>query len=121
MCRLIMVFSRVFRRKNPVIKIGLSGRRARSWLTFWLTFLQIRFSSKVFNLRASNFTPDFFRVCFHVMPCSFQLVPMFLVKNAILEIGIICIFFAQIFVYIQKKIQNYSRYLDEPLYGCSSR
>ena len=56
------VFSRVFRRKNPDIIKGLSGRAARSWLTFWLPFLQIAFSRKVFNLRASNSTHGFFRV-----------------------------------------------------------
>ena len=38
------------------------GRAVRSWLTFRLTFLQIRFSHKVFNLRSSNFTHGFFRV-----------------------------------------------------------
>ena len=35
------------------------GRAALSWLTFWLIFLQIRFSRKVFNLRASNFIHGF--------------------------------------------------------------
>ena len=38
------------------------GRAAHSWLMFWLTFLQIRFSGKVFNLRASNLRHGFFRV-----------------------------------------------------------
>ena len=84
---LTTVFSRVFQRINTVIKIGLSGRAARSWLTFWLTFLQIQFSRKVFNLRASNFTWFLQGLCFHVMPCSFQLVPNFL------EIGIFFIYF----------------------------
>ena len=39
------------------------GRRAaHSWLTFCLTFLQIQFSYKVFNLRSSTFTHGILKV-----------------------------------------------------------
>ena len=61
-------FSWVFRRKHLVIEIGLSGRvpGGRAGGTYlvniWLTFWQIQFSHKAFNLRASNFTHGFFRV-----------------------------------------------------------
>ena len=94
-------FSRVFRRKSPVIKIGLSGRTARSWLTFWLTFLQIEFFRKVFNLCASNFTHGFFRVsAFMWCHVLFSWFPIFGWKMHFLEIGIFYIFFSQISVYI---------------------
>ena len=94
--------------------MAAGGRAAPSRFTFWLTVLQIRFSRKVVNLRASNFTHAFFRVSAFVMPCSLQLVSNFWVINAFLEIGIFFFFFSQISVYLPK-LQKYSRYLDEPL------
>ena len=39
-------------------------------------------------------------LCFHVMPCSFQFVPNFLVKNAFLEIGIFLYLFFHKFLCI---------------------
>ena len=88
------VFSRIFRRKNPAIKIGLSGQAAHSWLTFWLTFLQIRFSRKEINLRASNFTHGFLRVsAFIWCHVLFSWFPIFGWKMHFLEIGIFFFFF----------------------------
>ena len=58
----LLCFLAGFFEENLVTKIGLPGRAARSWLTFWTTFLQILFSRNVFNFCASNFTYGFFRV-----------------------------------------------------------
>ena len=76
----IHIFSRVFRRKNPVIKIGLSRPAGGA-------FLVSLFADSIF---LQSVQPACFKfhtwflqgLCFHVMPCSFQLVPSFLVKNA---------------------------------------
>ena len=97
-----IVFSRVFRRKNPVINLVLSGQAAWSWLTFWLTFLQIQFFWQSTQPTFFNFHTWFLQsLCFHVMPCSFQLVPNFLVKNAFFGDRYFFIFiFSQISVYI---------------------
>ena len=46
------------------------------------------------NLLSNSIFSQFLQgLCFHVMPCSFQLVPNFLVKNAFLEIGFFFFFF----------------------------
>ena len=67
------IFSQVFRRKNPVTKIGLSGRagggRAAGGrvggaflVNVLVNLLADLFFHKVFNQRSSNFTHGFFRV-----------------------------------------------------------
>ena len=63
---------------------------AHSWLRFRLTFWQIRFSRKVFNLRSSNFTNAFFRVS-QQLSCGamfFSVGSQFFVK---------CIFWRKVF------------------------
>ena len=92
---MVCLFSRVFQRKNLVIKIGLSGRVGGSFLVNVLVNL---FADSIFT---QSIQPACFKfhtwflqgLCFHVMPCSFQLVPNLLVKMQFLEIGIFLNFF----------------------------
>ena len=99
---LIYIFSRVFRRKIRAIKKGLSGRAAGEFLVNVLVNL---FADLIFS---QSIQPAFFKfqtwllqgLCFQVMPCSFQLVPNFLVKMHFLEIGIfLYLFFTNFCVY----------------------
>ena len=70
-----------FKEKNLVIKIGLSGR------AFLVNVLVNLSADSIFS---QSIQPACFKfhtwflkgLCFHVMPCSFQLVSNFLVKNA---------------------------------------
>ena len=90
-----------FEEKNWLLV--MSGWACGAFLVnVWVNFWQIQFSRKVFNLRSLNFTQWFLQgLCFHVMPCSFQLVPNVLVKNAFFGHRYFFIFiFSQISVYI---------------------
>ena len=94
-----------------------SGRAGNAFLVNVLANL---LADSIFS---QSIQPAFFKfhtwflqgLCFHVMTCSFQLVPNFLVKMHFLEkVFFYIIFFPQISVYIPK-LQNYSRYLDGSL------
>ena len=110
--RLHILFLAVFfLRKNLVITLVLSGRAGGAFL---VNFLINLFADSIFS---QNIQPAFFKfhtwflqgLCFHVMPCSFQLVPNFFVKNAFFGDRYLCIFiFSQISVYFHnsKAIQG---------------
>ena len=87
---------------------GLSAGRwaGRQWAQSLLTFCFNLFADSIF---LQSIQPTFFNFhtwffqgpCFHVLPCSFQLVPNFLVKNAFFGDRYLFIFiFSQISVYI---------------------
>ena len=79
---------------------------------FLVSVLVNLFADSIFS---QSIQPAFFKfhtwflqgLCFHKVPCSFQLVPNCLVKNAFFEIGIFFIFFffTNFFVY-SKTIQG---------------